>query len=63
MRTFVGIALGFAMMPATLALIGGFAFLAIHFDLRKSDTVLGAVLGLATFAVVATIWLRVVFDR
>lgn len=58
MKTAIGIALGFALMPATLALIGGFAALSMWFDVRRVDTMIGAALGLATLVIGAGICVK-----
>jgi len=55
MKTFAGIALGFALMPATLGLIGTFAWTGIHFELSRTDTVLGAALGIVTLIIAAAV--------
>lgn len=57
MKTFCGIALGFAMMPATIGIIGLFAWVGIRFELARSDTALGGALGIATLIVAAGIGL------
>jgi hypothetical protein len=59
MKTLAGIALGFAMMPALIGLISAFAWTSIHFNLSKSDCMIGAAVGLATFMVGATIAFKV----
>lgn len=61
MRTFLGIALGFALMPATLALVGGFVALDLWLELRREDLLIGYALGIAVLIVSATIFLRLTF--
>lgn len=56
-------ALGFALMPATIGLIGLFAFLAIHFNLSKSMSAAGSAAGIAVLILVAACGLAYAASR
>lgn len=52
MKHLPGIALGFALMPATIGLIGLFVWTGIHYELSRADTAVGMMLGIATLILV-----------
>lgn len=60
MKTLAGVALGFAMMPATFGLIAAFAWAGIYFNLSRVDCALGALLGIVTalagFLIAVKMW-------
>jgi hypothetical protein len=58
-KTVWGILLGFALMPATIGLIGLFAFLGIHFQLSRADSAIGAALGISVLIIVATAAIKI----
>ncbi len=58
-KTIAGIALGFALMPATFGMIALFSWAAIHFELSKTDTALGGLLGIGVAIIAGVIALAV----
>lgn len=63
MKTFLGIALGFSLMPTVVGLIFLFAWLSMRFELSRSATALGGALGVATLIVAAGVALFMTLSR
>jgi hypothetical protein len=54
----LGIALGFSMIPATLLLIGPYAWATVHFGVKVNDFGTGAMLGIAALVFAVIFFLR-----